>query len=102
MRCEEICSYLQGIANEIRKPENIPPDELDEYLGEFLLSIRQNGPGYEPIEHEPITLQFIISSIQCYLTERRFGYSITLDVKFKKSQDVLKTKLKKPKSEGKH
>ena len=58
-----LLSSFMAKEKENRQVEEIPPQELDNYLGRFLPSVRKkNGD-----EYEPSTLRGFIASIERYL-----------------------------------
>ena len=58
-----LLSSFMAKEKENRQVEEIPPQELDNYLSRFLLSVRKkNGD-----EYEPSTLRGFIASIERYL-----------------------------------
>lgn len=82
--------------NEARFPEFIPPDMLNTYLCEFLLSAtKKDGK-----EYEPTTLRGFVSSIERHLKEKNCKISIIKDLEFEKARQVLKSKQKQLKSLG--
>ena len=73
-----------------RKVENIPPQELDDILSLFFVSVRKtNGT-----EYEPSSLKSFQSSFQRYLKENNYKYDIINDRDFNKSNRVLASKQK--------
>lgn len=82
--------------NETRFPEYIPPDTLNDYLCQFLLSVaKKDGK-----EYEPTTLRGFVSSLERYLKEKESKINIIKDIEFEKSRQVLKSKQKQLKSLG--
>ena len=82
--------------NEARFPEFIPPDVLNNYLCEFLLSVTKK----DGTEYEPTTLRGFVSSLERYLKEKNCKVSIIKYLEFEKSRQVLKSKQGQLKSLG--
>ena len=67
-----LLSSFMAKEKENRQVEEIPPQELDNYLSRFLLSVRKkNGD-----EYEPSTLRGFIASIERYLKKCRYSESV--------------------------
>lgn len=82
---------------ETRKLTDIPPNELDNYLCHFLLEIRKaDGQNYEPD-----SLTSFRNSIDRYLRENSYGFSLVENIEFTKHREVLKAKRKQLKGKGK-
>ena len=82
---------------ENRQAEEIPPQELDNYLSRFLLSVRKkNGD-----EYEPSTLRGFIASTERYLKKCRYSESVITGQNFARTRDALKSKQKHLKWLGK-
>ncbi|XP_063311367.1 uncharacterized protein KIAA1958 homolog isoform X1 [Pelobates fuscus] len=73
---------------EIREIYMIPCKELDDYLASFFVDARQKDGS----EYEPNSLANYQCGLERYLKEHRYGYSITRDKEFKRSQEALKQK----------
>ena len=83
--------------NEQRKLEEIQPEELNRYLGEFILSVkRKDGQDYEPS-----SLRGLFSSFNRYLKERKYSASIIEDNVFEQARKCLEARSKQLKKEGK-
>ena len=68
-----LLSSFMAKEKENRQVEEIPPQELDNYLSRFLFSVRKkNGD-----EYEPSTLRGFIASIERYLKKCRYSESVT-------------------------
>lgn len=81
---------------EYRNIQFIPPEKLNEYICEFLLSVtRRNGE-----EYEPTSLRSFVSSIDRHLKLSGSKISILNDLSFAKCRDVLKSKQKALKKQG--
>ena len=76
--------FLQS-RNEARFPEFIPPDMLNTYICEFLLSITKKDGN----EYEPTTLRGFISSLDRYLKEKKTKKSASLRTLSLKNQEKL-------------
>ena len=59
--------------NEERKLEEIPPEELNEYLSEFIITVRTKD---KQEEYEPSSLRGFIASFERYLKKKNYGHSI--------------------------
>lgn len=82
--------------NETRAVEVIPPDPLNEYICQFLLSVtKKNGQ-----EYEPTTLRSFISSLERHLKSKNLNLSIVNGPEFHKAREVLKSKQKMLKKQG--
>nr|XP_034996337.1 uncharacterized protein KIAA1958 homolog isoform X1 [Zootoca vivipara] len=74
--------------SETREIYIIPCKELDAYLASFFVDARQKDGS----EYEPNSLANYQCGLERYLKEHRYGYSITRDKEFKRSQEALKQK----------
>ncbi|XP_078532763.1 uncharacterized protein KIAA1958 homolog isoform X1 [Lissotriton helveticus] len=83
--------------NELREIYMIPCKELDAYLASFFVDARQKDGS----EYEPNSLANYQCGLERYLKEHRYGYSITRDKEFKRSQDALKQKQVELRCKGK-
>ena len=82
---------------ETREINTIQADELDNYIGSFLLSIRKaNGEQYEPD-----TVTSYHRGIDRYLRDRKYPFSLVVDKEFATSRAVLASKRKELKQKGK-
>lgn len=92
-----LLSSFMAKEKENRQVEEIPPQELDNYLSRFLLSVRKkNGD-----EYEPSTLRGFIASIERYLKKCRYSESVITGQNFARTRDSLKSKQKHLKRLGK-
>ncbi|XP_055064914.2 uncharacterized protein KIAA1958 isoform X1 [Misgurnus anguillicaudatus] len=82
---------------ETREIYYIPCYELDIYLASFFVDARQKDGS----EYEPNSLANYQCGLERYLKEHRYGYSITKDREFQRSQDALKQKQMELKFKGK-
>uniref|UniRef100_A0A8C5LXT0 KIAA1958 n=1 Tax=Leptobrachium leishanense TaxID=445787 RepID=A0A8C5LXT0_9ANUR len=73
---------------ETREIYMIPCKELDDFLAFFFVDARQKDGS----EYEPNSLANYQCGLERYLKEHRYGYSITRDKEFKRSQEALKQK----------
>lgn len=79
-----------------RQIHQIPPNELNTLVCEFLMRVRQkNGKDYEPS-----SLRSIVSSLDRYLKRHNYVASITRGSEFRESMDVLSNKGKELKKKG--
>ncbi|KAJ1218641.1 hypothetical protein NDU88_006219 [Pleurodeles waltl] len=83
--------------NELREIYMIPCKELDACLASFFVDARQKDGS----EYEPNSLANYQCGLERYLKEHRYGYSITRDKEFKRSQDALKQKQVELRCKGK-
>ena len=91
-------TWLQMIPRfETREINKIPPGELDNFVGSFLLSIRKADGS----EYEPDTLTSYHRSIDRFLKEKKYLYSLVNDQEFETSRAVLQSKRKELKQKGK-
>ena len=75
----------------------IPPTELNVYIGQFLLCVRK----VDGTEYEPVTLRSILGSIERYLRRHNYGYSVISGHEFSNAREALKCKQKDLKRQGK-
>ncbi|XP_070592341.1 uncharacterized protein KIAA1958 homolog [Erythrolamprus reginae] len=83
--------------SETREIYIIPCKELDAYLASFFVDARQKDGS----EYEPNSLANYQCGLERYLKEHRYGYSITRDKEFKRSQEALKQKQMELRCKGK-
>ena len=88
-------TFLQE-KQELRKIHEIAAMELNTYLSEFLLRVRQK----DGKEYEPVSLRSIISSLDRYLKRHNYPTSIVRGIEFRQSMDVLSNKGKELKRQG--
>lgn len=74
--------WLHQDQNEQRQIEEIPPEELDPYLTEFLWQVRRK----DGREYDPNTFKDVRGSIQRYLQDHDYPHSIVKSPLFYKSQ----------------
>lgn len=73
---------------ETREVYELPPQDLDNYLALFYSSAkRQNGTDFSPC-----SLHFFQSSIERYLKDHSYKYSVVRGLEFRASQEALKQK----------
>jgi site-specific recombinase XerD len=83
--------------NELRRIEEISVEQLNEYLSEFIISVRKkqdNG------EYEPSSLRSMFASFERYLKKKN-GLSIMMDTGFERARKALQSKQKELKQKGK-
>ena len=86
-----------GTRNELRKVEEIPALELNEYICEFIISVRtKDGKDYEPS-----SLRSLLASFERHLKKNSYSASIMNDLVFEKTRKVLMSKQKELKKKGK-
>ena len=88
--------YLNSI-DEKRQIEQIPPNQLNEVLSMFILSVRKK----DGEEYEPATLRSIVSSIDRHLKNNYYPTSIISGEEFFQTRNVLMKKQKSLKKQGK-
>jgi hypothetical protein len=91
-----LTTWLESEKKEFRKPEEIPPEELDRLLANFILSVK---PAKKD-EYEPESLVSKYNSIGRYLRDHKYTTNINQDEKFQHSRDILIAKKKSLKSMG--
>jgi len=83
--------------NEERNIEDIPTGELNEYVSDFIISVRtKNGN-----EYEPSSLRSLLASFERYLKKKNYPASIINDLAFEKTRKTLQSKQKELKKQGK-
>ena len=86
-----------GTRNELRKVEEIPALELNEYICEFIISVRtKDGKDYEPS-----SLRSLLASFERHLKKNSYSASIMNDLVLEKARKVLLSKQKEFKEERK-
>ena len=93
-----LVEFLKTVKDETREVENIPPSELNEYLSEFILSVKKKSTNDE---YEPCTLRSFVSSFDRYLKSKDYGYSIVKDAVFERTRKTLQAKQRDLKKKGK-
>ena len=73
---------------ESRPVEEIPPDELNSFISEFIVTMRKKD---DSEDYEPSPLRGTLASFERYLKGKNYGYSIIKDVEFKKARRTNKT-----------
>ena len=91
-----VLKFLREIRKEEREIEKISPEELNVYLSEFIIAARKK----KEEQYEPPSLRGILSSIDCYLTRRKYGRRLFIDHEFTRLRDALKAKQKELKKQG--
>ena len=85
-----------GTRNELRKVEEIPALELNEYICEFIISVRtKDGKDYEPS-----SLRSLLASFERHLKKNSYSASIMNDLVFAKTRKVLLSKQKELQKKG--
>ena len=90
----KILQTLLGTWNELRKVEEIPAVELNEYICEFIISVRTK-------DYEPCLLRSLLASFERNLKENSYSASIMNDLVFEKTRKVLLSKQKELKKKEK-
>ena len=76
------------LKGESRAVEEIPPDELNSFISEFIITVRKKDDNED---YEPSPLHGRLASFERYLKETKNGYSIIKDVEFEKARRTNKT-----------
>ena len=80
-----------GTRNELRKVEEIPALELNEYICEFIISVRtKDGKDYEPS-----SLRSLLASFERHLKKNSYSASIMNDLVFEQVRLISKNYLQK-------
>ena len=83
--------------DEDRKIEDIPAAELNEFISEFIISVRTKDGN----EYEPTSLRSLMASFERHLKKKGYSASIINDLVFEKTRKVLQFKQKQLKKQGK-
>ena len=83
--------------NELRNPEEIPPEALNGYLSQFIYSVKRKDGG----DYEPSSLRGFISSFHRHLKERKYPSNIIENIAFEQTRKSLQARCKKLKKDGK-
>ena len=75
---------------EERKLDNIPPEEVNVYLSEFIIAARTKNRE----QYKPSSLRGILSGVDCYLARCEYGKRLFIDSEFMKLRDTSKAKQK--------
>ena len=75
--------------DEDRKIEDIPAAELNEFISEFIISVRTKDGN----EYEPTSLRSLMASFERHLKKKGYSASIINDLVFEKTRKVLKVSL---------
>ena len=89
-------TFLNNHKNEARNIENIPPQELNPLVCEFLLGVTKKDGS----EYEHTSLRAFLSSINRHLMQMNYKHSLINDPEFAKVREVLKSKQKALKQQG--
>ena len=76
--------------DEDRKIEDIPAAELNEFISEFIISVRTKDGN----EYEPTSLRSLMASFERHLKKKGYSASIINDLVFEKTRKVLQFKQK--------
>ena len=74
--------------DEDRKIEDIPAAELNEFISEFIISVRTKDGN----EYEPTSLRSLMASFERHLKKKGYSASIINDLVFEKTRKVLQFK----------
>ena len=89
-------AYLISL-KEMRKAEDIPPQELDPYLSMFFSVVKK----HDGHEYEPASLRGMLCSVERYLRMKGYQCSITRDAAFNNTRNTLKNKQRVLRENGK-
>ena len=90
----KLLQTLLGTRNELRKVEEIPAVNLNEYICEFIISVIAK-------DYEPCLLRSLLASFERHLKENSYSANIMNDLIFEKTRKVLLSKQKELKKKGK-
>ena len=93
----KLLQNVLGTRNELRKVEEIPALELNEYICEFIISVRTK----DGKEYEPSSLRSLLASFERHLKKNSYSASIMNDLVFEKTRKVLLSKRKELLKRGK-
>ena len=85
------------LKNESRLTEEIPPKELNAYIGDFIITVRKKDNNED---YEPSSLRSLMASFERYL-KKNYGFSIMKDAEFEQARKALQSKQKDLKQKGK-
>ena len=86
------------LKNKSRLIEEIPPKELNAYIGEFIITVRKKDNNED---YEPSSLRSLMASFERYLKKKNYGFSIMKDAEFEQARKALQSKQKDLKQKGK-
>ena len=96
-KTERLLERFLKTKDEDRKIENIPAAELNEFISEFIISVRTKDGN----EYEPTSLRSLMASFEQHLKKKGYSASIINDLVFEKTRKVLQSKQKQLKKQGK-
>ena len=91
-----LLSFLQ-MKDDERNIEDIPVDELTEYICQFIISGRTKDRN----EYKPTSLQSLAPSFEGHLKKKTYSVSIMNDLVFEKTRNILQSKQRQLKKQGK-
>ena len=98
----QFCRNWLKDAGESRDILNIPPQNLDIYVGTYIKTVQPQHTGKGGTgEYEPDSLTSIHRGIDRYLRENEYGFSLVASKEFQTSKKVLETKRGELKAAGK-
>ena len=80
------------LRKESRLIEKIPPEKLNAYIAEFILTVRKKDSNKD---YEPSSLLFLMATFERYLRKKNYGFSIMKDAEFEQPRKALQSKQKK-------
>ncbi|XP_015774306.1 PREDICTED: zinc finger MYM-type protein 2-like [Acropora digitifera] len=83
--------------NECRRIEKIPPEDLNEYISEFIIAVRRK----DGEDYEPSSLRGLICSFNHHLKACKYPCSVIEDSQFEQVRQVLEAQSKELKKDGK-
>ncbi|XP_058969405.2 uncharacterized protein KIAA1958-like [Pocillopora verrucosa] len=96
-KTERLLEIFLKTKDEDRKIEDIPAAELNEFISEFIISVRTEDGN----EYEPTSLRSLMASFERHLKKKGYSASIINDLVFEKTRKVLQSKQKQLKKQGK-
>ncbi|XP_061196504.1 uncharacterized protein LOC133204775 [Saccostrea echinata] len=84
------------IKGESREIYNIPPNELDPLLSNFIVNVRTKSGE----EYEPSSLRGMIGSFERHLKRHRYQFSLITSFEFARCREALRAKQKDLKAQG--
>nr|XP_058969405.1 LOW QUALITY PROTEIN: uncharacterized protein KIAA1958-like [Pocillopora verrucosa] len=96
-KTERLLERFSKTKDEDRKIEDIPGAELNEFISEFIISVRTKDGN----KYEPTSLRSLMASFERHLKKKGYSASIINDLVFEKTRKVLQSKQKQLKKQGK-
>ena len=96
-KTERLLERFLKMKDKDRKIEDIPAAQLNEFISEFIISVRTKDGN----EYEPTSLRSLMASFERHLKKKGYSASIINDLVFEKTRKVLQSKQKQLKKQGK-